>query len=251
MLHRKLVDLGLSEKEAKVYISALQLGASPVQKIAQKANVNRATTYTNIDALMKMGLMSSYKEGKKCFFYSEPPEKIVYILIKKQQELLERKERELELVIPQLKALQVRLHSTPVVRYFDGREGVKALVKDVFQSAKENEEFRIIYPMKYVMDMFDEETLKELRDFRKKHNITSRVIISSDDVQERESADIIRISPSELPINCDIACYGDQLRLISLKEPLTGIAIRDPHIAESFKAVFDLLWKNLKENKKK
>ena len=39
MDYRELTYLGLAEKEAKVYLAALELGKSPVQKIAEKAGL--------------------------------------------------------------------------------------------------------------------------------------------------------------------------------------------------------------------
>ena len=58
-LEFKLKELGLAEKEAKVFLASLELGSSAVQEIAKKAEINRATTYVIIEKLMKKGLMSS------------------------------------------------------------------------------------------------------------------------------------------------------------------------------------------------
>ena len=41
MLERELQEIGLNEKEAKVYLATLELGQSVVQDIAKKAGVNR------------------------------------------------------------------------------------------------------------------------------------------------------------------------------------------------------------------
>ncbi|MBI3251348.1 MAG: TrmB family transcriptional regulator, partial [Candidatus Andersenbacteria bacterium] len=59
-----LKHLGLKDKEAAVYLAALQLGPSPVQNIARRANVVRATTYVILEDLQKKGLVTHYKEGK-------------------------------------------------------------------------------------------------------------------------------------------------------------------------------------------
>ena len=50
-LKKELEHLGLSDKEAKVYLAALEMGPSPVQDISHKAHVNRATTYVMIESL--------------------------------------------------------------------------------------------------------------------------------------------------------------------------------------------------------
>ena len=62
---QELTNLGLKDKEASVYLSCLELGPSPVQPIARKAKVVRATTYVILESLMNMGLVTKFKEGKK------------------------------------------------------------------------------------------------------------------------------------------------------------------------------------------
>ena len=70
MLERELMEIGLNEKEVKVYLASLELGQSAVQAIANKSGVNRATTYFVIEGLTTKGLISSFHQGKKQFFRS-------------------------------------------------------------------------------------------------------------------------------------------------------------------------------------
>ncbi|MCF7835696.1 MAG: helix-turn-helix domain-containing protein [Candidatus Marinimicrobia bacterium] len=87
----KLKQLGLSEKEAKVYLASLELGEATVQEIAKQAGVNRPTTYVQIEKLTKMGLMSSVeKEGKK-YFNAEEPNQLLKILEKQKKRNREEK----------------------------------------------------------------------------------------------------------------------------------------------------------------
>ena len=65
MLEQELQKIGLSEKEAKVYLAAMELGQAPVQKIAQKAKVNRATTYVILEGLQKKGVITTVDHEKK------------------------------------------------------------------------------------------------------------------------------------------------------------------------------------------
>lgn len=48
-----LQQYGLSEKEAKVYLTTLQLGSAPGSSIARNAGENRATVYTLLKELQK------------------------------------------------------------------------------------------------------------------------------------------------------------------------------------------------------
>ena len=64
MLTKKLEEIGLNEKEAKVYIAVLELGEGSASEIAKKSEVNRATTYFTLENLMKIGLVSASNEEK-------------------------------------------------------------------------------------------------------------------------------------------------------------------------------------------
>ena len=79
-LKKELEHLGLSEKESRVYLAALELGPSPVQDISHKAHVNRATTYVMIEALSARGLLSTFQKGKKRFYAAESPDRLLTIV---------------------------------------------------------------------------------------------------------------------------------------------------------------------------
>lgn len=75
-LEQELIAVGLSDKEAKVYLAALSLGEATAQQIAAKATVSRPTTYVIIESLAKQGLISSFDKGKKRYFAAARPEKL-------------------------------------------------------------------------------------------------------------------------------------------------------------------------------
>ncbi len=56
-LDRELSALGLSQKEATVYVALLELGTASVQAIARRADLVRPTTYVILEALTKKGLV--------------------------------------------------------------------------------------------------------------------------------------------------------------------------------------------------
>src|ERR1700689_5744541 len=98
---KELQDIGLSEKEARVYLASLELGRTTAEKLAKHAKVNRSTTYVQIESLMKKGLMSTYEEDKKTYFAPESPE-LLKRLLSKQRDELQSKERDLSSILPAL-----------------------------------------------------------------------------------------------------------------------------------------------------
>src|SRR3954471_4470510 len=100
-LAAKLQPLGLADKEARVYVAALFLGPSSVQKIANQADVNRATAYVILDQLADLGLVSQSTEGKKTVYIAEGPEALGN-LFERQQDLIKERRHQLQQLLPEL-----------------------------------------------------------------------------------------------------------------------------------------------------
>ena len=59
VLVKILTEIGLNEKQAKVYLAVLELGGSKVTEIAALSKVHRVTVYDILKSLMEKGLVSS------------------------------------------------------------------------------------------------------------------------------------------------------------------------------------------------
>ena len=255
MDHRELVNLGLADKEAKVYLSALELGKSPVQRIAQKAGVNRATTYVIIKGLMKKGLMSNYNEGKKQFFFAEAPEKLS-ILFRTQEQELKRKQEYLEKILPELKGLNVAKEGRQVVRYFEGKDGLRAMSEEFFLT-KHTEPARMIFSYDLLSDIFSESEQEEMRKKRLNKGVPVRSIMNDEmnksGANKVSQAEDLTVSAKKFPITSDIAFFGNKVRIATQKGDLVGLIIENKEIANTLKTLFDLAWehaKTLNKNKK-
>jgi sugar-specific transcriptional regulator TrmB len=133
----ELRKLGLKPKEISVYLSALELGYCPVQKIAKKAGVSRPTAYEIIRALKSKGLMREIKrkgviKGEKTYFVAESPDKLLGLLRVQKREIKE-KEREFIRIISALRA-KYYLAGQSEIRTFESKEELKVLLDDFAQS---------------------------------------------------------------------------------------------------------------------
>ena len=62
-----------------------------------------------------------------------------------------------------------------------------------------------------------------------------------------------KILTNKLPIEADIAIFGDKVRIATMKNKLMGIVIENKEIATTLKSLFDLAWKGvdlIKKDKK-
>lgn len=132
----QLEQFGLTTSEAKVYLACVELGPDSVQHIAQKAKLNRVTTYSIIEELMKKGFLREEHEKNKRKIAAYPPMKL-YDVISHEYEQLERKKVNLEHLVPELKKIAAQTKSATNVIYYEGEEGLKNWATDALETKGE------------------------------------------------------------------------------------------------------------------
>lgn len=250
-----LEKLGLSEKEAKVYLATLELAKDTAQNIARKANVNRPTAYFVLEKLMDLGLVSTLEEGKKTLFVAEDPKELKNVLAREKQDL-EQREKELSETMNQFTALYNAKQDKPRVRYFEGADGLEAMDRYGRDLLKRNTEILSISPIDLVEEMFAERRKKSLGE-RVRLGIKARTIYTHKDGEisgyknKNELRDGVFVSREKLPINASMTIYpewGVKLYYYDSAKPY-GVVIEDKGIAKNMVSIFDLAWtgaKNLK-----
>ena len=119
----RLTEAGLSDKEARVYAAMLELGPQGAGEIAKQASVHRATTYLALTSLASQGLATSYDDGKQTLFVAETPQRLLHLAEKHANVATEKHQRATTLV-PELEALFQSGSNKPVVRFYEGVEGL-------------------------------------------------------------------------------------------------------------------------------
>lgn len=145
----ELRKLGLSEKEAKLYLAGLELGPSSVQKISQATSLTRPTTYEIIKKLESKGLFHETKENKKRYFEAQSPESVLGIL-KTQRKELDEKEREFIRIISALESRYAGDKNE--IKIYKGKEGLNALLEII--SFADSSEFIAVNPQKKLNSVF-------------------------------------------------------------------------------------------------
>lgn len=239
----QLKNLGLSEYEAKTYLAMLELGPASVQEIASKAGINRPTAYFQIESLKKKGLISTQNKGAKQMFQAESPEQLEF-LIDKEAKQIEQKKDELHKILPSLATLYNLADEKPVVRFFEGQEGMVAM-QDSFIKSGAKEVFSIVnadalielmpnHPQEYTPRRVSKKIKSKLIYTSKKGHF-----LKSDPKLLRESK---HIDPKLLPFDCDLAIYGNNVAITAYKGKHSGLIITHPEIAGSFRSIFNLIW---------
>ena len=115
---RHLVELGLTEKEARVYAALVALGSATAYKIAKEAGLKRPTTYVLLDELRKKGVVGKIPNPKNQIFTAKDPTELF--------SAYERRLQKARRALPALLASQKRLSIE--TRIFEGQDEIsKAL----------------------------------------------------------------------------------------------------------------------------
>ena len=256
----ELKKIGLSENETKTYLALLELGGSTAQEVSKKAVVKRATTYVQLEALMKLGLVTSFEKAPerkngapKTFFRAEDPEHLAKIL-ERAKKLEEERARTLSVILPDLGKLYLSAGERPRIRFFEGIEGVKTMLSGTFKVKTEAKEILGITDLDSALQIFPK-LAEEYASERVKHEIHSRIIYTgsqgpilkkTDSAMLRES----RFLPKDkFPFSGDISIYGDEVVISAIKSAKPfGIIMESKEIADSLRAVFELAWQGAVKN---
>lgn len=245
---QKLVNLGLSEKEAKIYISSLKIGKNTAHKLAKYSEINRATAYLVLNSLMKKGLVSSNTENNKQYFFASSPENLNLIFMEKEAEIQKKKDY-LKEIMPEIKALQIEEKNAPVVKYYEGKTGTAAMAEDLY-GGKVGGEMRLMYSFDLLMEQFTENERKIIQQKRQNSNIKVKSIINDDKKRLETDAQKINLDSEKYPITSEISIFNDKVRFSTLKGTIVGLIIENKEISNTLKLLFDIAYQSLVKNKK-
>lgn len=249
---RELEKLGLSDKEALVYLAALELGPSPVQVIARKAEVNRATTYVMIEALLQKGLMSTFDKGKKSLYTAEKPERL-HRIVHHERAVVDEKESIIKRLLPDLEAISDAAGERPKVSFFEGIEGLEAMRETIFDSGAEKMEDVISYDD--LRHLLPEEHWKRHNKKLDSRKIKGRALFTSESGNEnpKDSTGLWEYKklPHKLfPMHGELTVYGDKVAMVALRGKLVGVIVESKEMATMVRTLFNLAWLQADEYKK-
>lgn len=254
-LINELQNIGLSDKEAKVYLANLELGQESVQNISKKAGVNRATTYVILKSLIQSGLCSTFEQGKKTFFVANDP-KLLESLFEIQKKQLQEKQQYFKSILPQLDLINNRQSDKPVVKFFEGKQGLINCFTEFTTSGSSktrDDYFRVAYSKDKLKELFTEEENKKFIETRRKNQAKSKGLYNSKDNSLLPSTpDSTRLFvTNDFPFPCDVGVYGDNVRILSEGKKPSGILITDKDVATTIRSLFELAWEAAQARAKK
>ena len=160
-----LKEIGLNEKEAKVYIALLKLGKSSTQIISKETGINRISLYDILNYLIEKGFANLIIENKIKHFFAISPKNIL--------NKIKEKQKKFEEIVPELEKLEKNEKKLSEVKIFQGEKVIDIINEDIFK----NKDFELLsYGPYFLINEMQKYTTINYMKRRIENNINAKVI---------------------------------------------------------------------------
>lgn len=237
-----IVQFGLDDKEAKVFLASLELGGENVLTIAKKAGINRVATYEALESLIKKGLVSTFIKGKRTNYTATDPERLEYLLEREQQNIASKFDV-FKGLLPQLKSIYNVSENKPKVTYYEGKEGLQTIQSSFLQSKEKV--LRLIYLHDVLGKVFSKNEMSTYSAKRIKAGIKVKCVVVVKDKslvleEANKYVDRLYLDYKDFPMDSDITIFDDKIAMVSLQQ-LFGVVIENQELTNTMKSFFDLV----------
>lgn len=210
-----------------------------MQDLARKSKVKRTSIYNFIEDLKSRHLITETKKHKRSVYTATHPERLV--------ELEQGRLKELNVLLPELMAIQNSSPNKPKVTFHEGFEAIKEVYADFVNEGKPIIAWSEFNESKEATgNLFEEQAER-----RSKQNIPVRWI-TTDSPESREFSKTdtrvlreTKFVKSEL-FKTKIVVYGNKVALLSYRgNPPMAVVVEDRDIADTVRGAWEELWKRL------
>lgn len=239
-LSETLQKLGLSEKEAAIYLAGLELGPASVKALAIKSKVKRTTIYQLLDDLKVKGLFKESLRKKKLLYVAAHPNQLK-IILNEQNEVLNRNfEAILSVTNSDL--------GKPAIELYDTVEGIHKMYEDALVEVIGN---TIGISGDEAVSGLEEEWLQKYVQKRQRTGAEAKTIMTDSKLAKKwREQDALQSRKTKLLPGCEqipvnIEVVGDRVLITSLKGETLGVVIKSARISSGFRTILNQLWGRL------
>lgn len=235
-------NLGLSEKEAAVYLALLQGGRATAYQIAKRSGLKNPTTYVILDSLIARGSVRKLMQGRGAMYEAGDP---VELFVEARSRI-----EQAEAALPQLRALAQKEKQSISASYYEGMDGLQELYGNLLNKTGG----------KTCVGFFahQKDTPKVLQDYwtvlnaqMVQRKISLRGVTTKDETTDeyfefkkipKELLDLKALPADEYSSNISIEVYDDYTQIVSHRY-MQGLLIQNPDIANVMRQIFEIVWK--------
>jgi len=247
-LEEILENLGLSDKEAKVYFALLKNGTGSAHSLAEASGLKRPTVYVILDNLISKKVAYLIPKTKKKLYRATPPERLIEIAEMKIEMVKKR--------LPEIQALARNKAKKPQVLYFEGVGGVNEAINYRVKEMKDKETTGFFARATGdTLERFN--NFEEYNDKLRMLGVKARGIVPKSKTVEHFrktdkdfNRDMIALPESKYSstVSMEICRDLDWIKICDF-ENLQALIIENEPIVKTLAEVFELVWECQKNHK--
>lgn len=246
-LKRSLQYFGLTDKEAKIYLTLLQIGKQSAYSVAKNSGLKKPTAYVLLEGLASKSVVNKSPLAKAVQYEAVDPVELFVDMRQRMQYA--------ETALPELRALHGNKSSKTKTVYYEGLSGLREMYKQTLGGNEGHEQIAFYAHQK--------DTPSELKEFWKelnreyvKRGIKRRGITTLDPslkdylaykVAPKEFLRLKSLSPKEYSSNISIEVFGNNTQIVSHRY-LQGVLIENPDVANVMRQIFEIVWAHRSPN---
>ncbi len=245
MIHKKHLEyLGLSDKEALVYIELLKHNSLSGIQLSRLTKIKKATIYVVIESLLAKDLIREIKVGKRMHYKAESPDQFKIIFDKKRLEL-ESQMKNIQEIIFELKSIERKVGEKPSVTYYEGKQAVHDSLEEYMgQIGYSQGDDYGIYSYDLVEKIFSKKDIEDIDKKRIDNNIKFKAIYTGGNkfIPNKPNQELIKIAQDIFPIESEILIFNDEVKIHTLGKDVFGISIKNKEFATTMKSLIEYIF---------
>jgi sugar-specific transcriptional regulator TrmB len=233
-----LVHAGLTSLQARVYVSALELGEAGATELAAKSGIKRVTVYTALNDLLEMNLITSDDFEAVRVYKPTPLENLDQHFMMRAKEAIQSY-RLIQSLLPDLKQITKATFTDPTTTLIEGSVAVKQYIESVLPKE--------LLHSAYINDQAHYELVKPLAKKAIDSEFRPKVIVPNS-----VNADLIvyldhRVVPNKkVQFPATTLIFQHRVGTFLSENGMIQLYLQnDDRIAAQYQAIFDLEWRIL------
>lgn len=237
-----LKEIGLTAREANVYLQMLSIGVNPASTIARSAQINRTTCYTILANLLQKGFVQKTIKHNITFFTPIKPKLILQKLKYKKHEL-DTKITNIVKTMDKFGKMETENENKPSVVFFENASAIQNIMEDTLNSTEPLRAYASLGELEKILPNYFPSYYQR----RTQRKIFVRSIYPATEItyhhklRDKKEYRQSRLIPPEFDFHLDILIYDNKVAIIALKEKF-GLLIKSTEMATAQKKIFDLIW---------
>lgn len=233
---KTLVDIGLSEQEASIYLRLLKIGRSSASMIAKEVEIKRTTIYPILQSMVRKGVVAIYFKGSNRFYSAKKPQKLANLFKNKLDALNE--------IIPNLETIEKKHAEMFGLRFIETPDELKQFYNEILDEYKNKEYYAL--GNTNVWEDIDKEFFKKFRRRRANAKIKTKLLLSADSKNinptDKSLLREFKYLPEEYDFKSTIDIFKDKVLIIGPDTAALAVVIAVPAMVDVFKSIFQILW---------